>query len=41
MPVEEYCHSWQSIWKVNPPDCPLLDKYNPLLEFKDTKQNNT
>ena len=33
MPVGEWFRSWQLIWKENPPDCPLLDRYNPLLDF--------
>ena len=42
MPVGEHFHSWQLIWKKNPPppDRSPLDKYNPSLEFNDTKQNN-
>ena len=34
MPVGEWFHSWQLIWRENPPNC-LLDKYNPLHEFND------
>ena len=32
MSVGEQFHSWQLIWRENPPGC-LSDKYNPLYEF--------
>ena len=35
MPVGEWFHSWQLIWRENPPNY-LLDKYNPLDEFNDS-----